>query len=747
VLIKNDTYSLLINDCDGSIESLCNQKKEFIHKGTAKRPLFTIRFRDSKGILEDLSAIDACQVSIERIDSSMSVIVKIRYENLGNLPIHVNVEVVCPHNETLTYWNLSVEHDTDRYIDWVDFPDIVVPNDLIAAGGSGRVLWSGMEGVLIEDADLRESFPWMKYSPVEYPSKGWEGYYPGPCPTQCMAYYDKDGGLYFGAHDEKCNVKAIEFYKYDGGIRLEYRLFPGALGRGKYKMEYNMVLGVFSGDWYDAVDIYRNWALNSDMGKMPKLSHNEKLPRWLLESPVVAIYPIRGHQDIGDMTPNSEYYPYSNAIPYIDKLSEAFDSKIMALIMQWEGTAPWAPPYVWPPFGGEDLFKKFVDGLHEKGNLAGVYCSGIGWTNESILLPEYNRWSQFEEQNLKEIMCTSPEGTVPNSLICNGTIRWGHDMCPENRFVEDIVVGEVSNIINSGCDYIQYFDQNLGGGSYFCYGKNHGHPSAPGLWQINAMRRIYQKLDEVIKESGREVAIGCESAAAEPYIQHLLFNDLRFSGNLLFGKPVPVYAYVYHEYINNFMGNQCGAGVVFDLEKSPENLLLRTAYSFIAGDLIAVALGENGEIIWGWNTEWDTDKPNQEAVSKLIGNLNSWRKNEGKPFLCFGRMEKPYNINGIYDMEFKRLSGKHLIYPSLLTSRWISQDGRNAQIIVNYMLESQNFTLRVDQLYINKVSQPEIKEVKVYTNPKVYSPKCKKTWENELELNIEPLSAIMVEFC
>ena len=51
-------------------------------------------------------------------------------------------------------------------------------------------------------------------------------------------------------------------------------------------------------------------------------------------------YPVRGHVDLGDMTPN-ELYPYTNALPILDDLTKAFDSKVMALLMHWEGSAPW----------------------------------------------------------------------------------------------------------------------------------------------------------------------------------------------------------------------------------------------------------------------------------------------------------------------------------------------------------------------------------------------------------------------
>ncbi|MDG0813791.1 DUF6259 domain-containing protein [Cohnella rhizosphaerae] len=113
-------------------------------------------------------------------------------------------------------------------------------------------------------------------------------------------------------------------------------------------MNFNMVLGVFHGDWHQAAELYRRWF---EQGSTPpRIADNPELPAWYRESPVVVTYPVRGVKDTGSMDPN-EYFPYVNAIPHLERLSERFDSKVMALLMHWEGSAPWAPPYIWPPYG------------------------------------------------------------------------------------------------------------------------------------------------------------------------------------------------------------------------------------------------------------------------------------------------------------------------------------------------------------------------------------------------------------
>lgn len=736
MIIKSKRYTMSISDKDGSLESFNNGSKELLCCENGKKPLFTLRFRDTKGHPIFFNAHDARQFSIETGLGRENLDVKLIYRFLKDESIHVTVYAACPFESQFTYWNLEVEHDTDYYLEWIDFPNITVPNDLIAKGGDGRVLWPALEGVLVEDVDLRTNDPGFRYSPMEYPSRGWEGCYPGACPTQFMAYYGSGGGLYLGAHDNENNIKAVEYYKYGEGIRLEFKLFPGAEYRGSYKMDYNMVLGVFYGDWHDAADIYRNWFESTRSNDWIKLYENKKLPEWMAESPVVVIYPVRGTKDTGDMTPN-EYFPYTNALPHLEKLAEGFKSKVMALLMHWEGTAPWAPPYVWPPFGGEEIFREFVDKMHEKGNLTGVYCSGIAWTNESILVPEYNRRQQFEEQHLIDIMCMPPEGEKPNSHICNGCQRWSYDMCPTSKFVEDVMLEEVSSIIGSGCDYIQYFDQNLGGISYFCYSKNHGHPHSPGKWQKDAMIKLYKRLQELIDASGKKIPIGCESAASEPFIPYLLFNDLRFNGGFNIGNPVPVYSYIYHEYVNNFMGNQGGTMGVINHYESPDNILYRTAYSFNAGDMPTVVLRGNGEINWDWGTEWDIPGPDQEAVAKLIRNLNNWRKNAAKPFLLYGRMEKPYEIKCTYDKEICKNYGGKLTVPPLLTSRWISPEGRNAQIIINYTKDEQEFSIISKELIGRKI--------KVYGDATTESNDIIVVSEESVRYKVGQLNALMME--
>jgi hypothetical protein len=628
-----------------------------------------------------------------------------------------------------------VENNTQYMLEWVHFPDLILVNDLVSNGGKARILWPLFEGELAYDdkpVDTKQN----NLKRPGYPSAAWEGRYPGPCSMQFMAYCSNSGGLYLGAHDEECGIKTMNFYIDGPGVSLDYRIFTDGMKTGRYDMNFDMVLAPFSGEWYDAADIYRNWFEKSSIKKAPKLYNSTKIAPWFEKSPVVLIYPIRGEYDDGEMEPN-EYYPYTNAIKHIDRLSEDFNSPVMALLMHWEGTAPWAPPYTWPPYGDREDFKEFVDKLHQKGNLAGVYCSGIAWTQESIIFPEYNRREQFEKENLKDVMCISPQGELPYSSICNGRIRWGYEMCPSQPFVKDVVLNEISNLVDAGLDYIQYFDQTIGGASCFCYSKNHGHPPAPGKWQNEAMLDIFKGIEKILEENNFNTLVGTEAAASEQYIPYLMFNDLRFGLGLGRGaEPVPVYSYVFHEYINNFMGNQCAIGKSVDNEKSPDNLLFRTAYSFAAGDMMSVVLKGNGEINWSWNTHWDVPSPDQQSIRQLICNLNGWRRGLAKPFLCFGRMIKPVKTEVDEVMKLHIRNGISLEFPVIISSMWQDKDGNRALIAVNYTRKQQN-------MIINLPGYTE-RSITVHDHYDGSGNYCADIDEEKAKIYIKPLSAIMI---
>lgn len=729
-MVFNRHYTLRLDDDRGALLSVSNGTREFLAQPDVPNPLFRLRFR-ADGLPLDLSADDAQEFSA----TSNALEAVLTYRSLSRLPVHVVVHCTAGLESSLTYWDLLVENGTDYTLEWIEFPGVVVPNDLVAREGTARIVWPAMEGTLVEDADLREH-GWLKYREPGYPSKGWEGIYPGPCGAQFMAYCGPDGGLYLGAHDPNGHVKSIEYRSVDGGIRLQFRLFADGFGRGTYHLDYPMALGIFDGDWHDAAEIYRSWFLQSFAPKFERLRDNRHLPPWFAASPVTVIYPVRGSRDVGSMEPN-EYFPYARALPHLRRLSEQLDSKIMALLMHWEGTAPWAPPYVWPPYGGTPPFTEFVRQAHDDGFWVGVYGSGIGWTRESLLVPEYHPRHTLSEQDLKNIMCTAPNGDIGLSNICAGAQRWGYDMCPKSPFVTATATAEVAHVVASGVDYIQFFDQNLGGLSYACYSTVHGHPPGPGKWQTEAMMGLFHSLQRINSSSTHKVGLGCEAAAAEPFIPYLTFNDLRYNIALWAGCPIPLYQYLYHEYINNFMGNQNSSSTTIDIERSPYNLLWRTGYAFVAGEMLTVVLKDRGQIHWDWGTEWNSPGPDQDLIAQLIRNLNSWRTTMGQPYLMYGRMLKPFPVSVASSQTIYMRAGHQLHVPSVLTSRWRGDDGTEAQFLVNYTPDSQAVDVHIG----NSVSSG----LKLSTLTGEDMP-CSVDARGTLSITVPALSCLMVRY-
>jgi len=231
----------------------------------------------------------------------------------------------------------------------------------------------------------------------------------------------------------------------------------------------------------------------------------------------------------------------------------------------------------------------------------------------------------------------------------------------------------------AGIDYAQILDQNHRRNPYFCFRRSHSHAPTPGPWMTASMQHLLQKAHE----TAPRMLFGCESAAGEPYLPYLLLSDNRFNLGWGFGKPIPIFAYLYHEYLSNFMGNQVCAAWTF--EPDPESLAYRLAYSFSAGDFLTLILTDSGRITQAWGDRQFDLLPDEAQTLTLLKNLASLRKEKGKKYLMGGRMLRPHTLSNVPERIFKMCSPRNeLSAPCVLASRWQAKDGSIAQLLVNW---------------------------------------------------------------
>ena len=654
-------FSMNVDFLSGEISSLVLSGKERIF---AKTELFTVRLRDRAGKEYIVGAHDAKNVKLTE-DGAV----------YGGFPEALGAARVHLSNEGgNAAWRIELEPESEYFTEWVDFPPITLPalRDNNTEGNGGRILFPYNEGALISDMDFREESFLHCFEP-EYPSRGLYTMFPNMIQSQLIAYLFEEAGLYIGAHDSARGVKDINFMKNEGGIKLRFRLFCGTDFGEKFSTGYPIIFASTDERWESAAEIYRAWFEENLPRGVKKISENPALPKWYEDAPLIVTYPVRGIHDTDIMNPN-KLYPYTNALPMIDEIREATDSRLLVLLMHWEGTAPWAPPYVWPPYGGVENFNKFMSALHQNGDLLGVYCSGFGYTKQSNLVSEYNCEAEYESEGLERGMCVGPDGKVAISNICTEQ-RSGYDICPASEVGREILRKAYTPLLESDIDYVQILDQNHGGGQYFCYSRDHGHAPGPGAWMTENMQDMLSEWNGI---AGKTI-FGCESAAAEPFIANIPFSDNRFELSYNFAMPVPLYSYVYHEYLRNFMGNQ----VCCPFVSHQDTMRHRLAYSFAAGDSMTLVMTEDGEIMPNWGTRDFKHVPDKAKTLQFIANVTRAYKEELKPYLLNGRMIPAPKIS--CESERFDLSGRDrsLELPTVYSSAWESQDGSRALILVN----------------------------------------------------------------
>ena len=635
----------------------------------AESPLFTFCVRTPDAQTEEFSSMQGALRDAKTADNALVL----SYNGFGGAAEGMTVTLALSVVGDALESRISVHNEGGNMVEWVGVLPLILPK-LKGEGGSlmGEMLYPFNEGAIVDSMAMRES-SWLTDHNPQYPSMGCYPVFPNMVFAQMMAYlYDGDHGreaLYFGAHDSVRGVKVVDFVSAaDGeGVEMRFRYYCGVDYGADYEADFPLVIKAVTGGWEAAAEVYRTWFDENLPKRLTKIADNKNLPDWYADNPFVISYPVRGIHDMDiPMNPNA-LYPYTNGLPIIDEIAEKTDARLLVLLMHWEGPAPWAPPYVWPPFGDPDNFDEYLEALHARGHMLGVYCSGFGYTINSNL-NDYNCAETYEKEGLEAAMCAAPNGEVWISKICTGQ-RSGYDICPASELGKSILADAYLPLLTSKVDYAQILDQNHGGGQYFCYSKDHGHAPAPapGPWMTENLLNV---LGEWNDAAGKTL-LGCESAAAEPFIGNLLFSDNRFELCYFIGRPVPLYAYLYHEYVRNFMGNQ----VCCPIPTGMDTLRYRMGYSFSIGDCMTVVLCPDGTLMQNWGTRDFEHAPDKEKALAFVGAMTKFYREEAKPFLYNGRM-----IEGLAVECGTAPFGHNL--PEILSSAW-EADGKRVQILVN----------------------------------------------------------------
>lgn len=658
--IKTADSRLIFDPAARALTSLSRGGREYI---CGNVPVFEISLLDREGNRTRLTAADAAAVTPTEDGAVFS-----------GFPLELTVRVRFSSDFPVRAW-ISVQNGTDDLCEWVDFPRLTLPR-LKRNGGDGEILLPYNEGMLIDDMYYKDHGPSPCMDPV-YPSSARYCVFPNMLCSQFICRVGETDGVYLGLHDPARGVKQIDCYAqnvdapWDSDIVMVQKTFCGGDFGEDYARAFPAVIDFFDGGWESGAAVYRDWFESCLPSGVTKTAETEGLPDWYADSPLIVTYPVRGIHDMDEMTPNA-LFPYTNALLHLRRIADATGCRIMALLMHWEGTAPWAPPYVWPPFGGEALFNEFRDALHEEGHLLGVYCSGFGYTKRSNLLP-YSLEEEFEREGLVDAMTAGPDGRVTICRTCTGQ-RSGYDVCVANGKAKRLLDKAYSPLFAGGVDYAQILDQNHGGSQYLCYARNHDHKPCPGDWMTSRMQELLQGWNA---KAGK-MLLGCESAAAEPFIGSLRFSDNRFELNWAFGRPVPLYAFLYHEYLRNFMGNQCCA----ELDSRVDTMRMRLAYSFTAGDALTLVLTPEGKLMCNWGTRDFDSHPDMDKTLDFIASLERLSASGARRFLIDGKMlpAHPYDCTAT---DYPTSVGTKTRVPDVMSSAW-EKDGERVQLFINH---------------------------------------------------------------
>ncbi len=686
--------------------------RDFIEKDLNSRPLFRIgcaEFID--GIRQPGDLILSSALSVPEVQAEKGKII-FRYVSLGGFAIHVCCIIEINEEDGLCHFSIKIDNNSLLGLHFVEYPVIECPVAIGEDAAEDRIVLPKQDGYLLPSPAF---MPWQGDLPhrawdqrFEYPGNGRE--FPENISAQMMAYYDKNSGMYIAIHDGSGHPKKIGpvWHKDEILETIEFTpyFYISPEQGNQYAPSYDVVVGCFTGDWKDAADIYKEFAIRQEWCRK-KITERADIPGWIKKGALFFNIRLRGQK----------FENYEEVLPaYLEDWQNIWGVPLVAMMCGWEKLGEWIGPDYFPPYGGKEAFQQLCRELKKKNivpfpfGLSGLKLPVRKWIGKDWPQPQlaidYDNRRTFASK-LRQYAATDASDQIIMDSPVNSWDGMHAYACVMTKQAEKQLFGASMELVKEYGVQIVQADQLFGGGVTECYDSGHGHPPGRGKWQIDRVAKLYDTIRETGKKFDSDFALSQEFMS-ELFIQHLDICHARVFDEPRGLQGIPLFAYLYHEYLPCYGGdwssqlsdNTCG--------------IYNHAANFVFGSLPA-ACPQTMQV-----------SMLNESPEKCDNNILAMGKNccylhcHFPEFFIEGRMQRCAELAvPLIDVRFTGLNFSGWMKgvdrrPSVLYCKWKAPDGKCAYALANISGEVQKISICDEKmseemlLWINREPAVEI---------------------------------------
>lgn len=396
-------------------------------------------------------------------------------------------------------------------------------------------------------------------------------------------------GMYFGIHDRTGALKSMAV---ETDVLSKTGIFSAMLpapdigkGGNSFSMPGPLVWQMFSGDWYDATLIYKEF-VHTKADWLPDVGQDgrEDTPKWARELPFWIMDWMPNTNPLAEPIPTSirksgdevpmEYW-YEEPI----KLQKELGTPIGYHVYNWH----WIPfnndyPYYLP---AKKEFCKSLKLLQDCGIYVMPYTNARLWDTrdkegeDATFTLKAKKWATKRENG--ELYIEQYESHEPDGSLCSLTA-----MCPSSGIWKSQMAEVLKKLFREiGVNGV-YLDQIAAAAPYLCMDPSHHHLPGGGSWwteQYNLMVRRYGQI------KGPEGILTTEDNA-EVYAKSM---DAFLTWIWTFDNLVPAFSVIYSGYIIMF-GRSCNGvkkgDYIFFKYQMAEQLLFGGQLGWINADVV-----------------------------------------------------------------------------------------------------------------------------------------------------------------